>query len=148
MSAVLAAIYDNHEAAEEVRVRLVNDGFPTDRVELTSRQELGQAKLVPTADVGEKLTQYFRQLFPDAGYAVLVRQLPSEIQAGHAVIAVQPRGQVETERAVQILNEGQPLQMQAADLDNQLMEHAAAHRESSALSWVGRVMVAPQAPDR
>ena len=47
MSAVLVAIFNDHAAAEGVRTRLVKDGLPTDRVELTSCQELGQAKLVP-----------------------------------------------------------------------------------------------------
>ena len=148
MSAVLAAIYDDHAAAEEVRIRLVNDGFPTDRVELTSRQELGQAKLVPAADVQEKLTQYFRQLFPDTRYDGLIQQLPRQIEAGHAVIAVQPRGDIETDRAIRILNDGAPMEMEATDLDEQSMEHAAAPKESSALAWIGRVMVAPQAPER
>ena len=146
MSAVLAAVYDDHKAADAVRVRLVNDGFPTDRVELTSRQELGQAKLVPSVDVGEKLSRYFQQLFPDARDGSLVQQLSDEVQAGHAVIAVQPRGDIETTRALQILNEGEPLGMEGADLDKQALEQAAARRESSALSWIGRVMVAPRPP--
>lgn len=148
MSAVLAAVYSDHGMAEEVRIRLVNDGFPTDRVELTSRQELGQAKLVPVADVGEKLTHYFQQLFPDERYQTLVQQLPREILAGHAVIAVQPRGEVETGRAIQILNDSDPLEIKATDLGNQSMERAASPEESSGLGWIGRVMVAPQAPER
>ncbi len=148
MSAVLAAVYDNHGAAEAVRIRLVNDGFPTDRVELTSRTELGQAKVGPAADVEDKLTQYFRQLFPDKRGDVPVRQLRSAIQSGQAVVAVHPRGQIETDRAVQILNEGGPMDIKAADLDKQSLEHAAAAQESSALSWIGRVMVAPQVRDR
>jgi hypothetical protein len=148
MSAVLAAIYSSHEGAEQVRIRLVNDGFPTDRVELTSRKELGQAKLVPAADMEGKLTQYFRQLFPDTRGDVPVRQLQSAIQTGQAVIAVHPRGQIETDRAIQILNEGGPLQIEATDLEKQSLEHAAADQESSALSWIGRVMVAPHVRDR
>ncbi len=63
MSAVLAAVFNDHATAEGVRTRLVKDGFPTDRVELTSFQELGQVKLVPREGVGEKLTEYFRKLF-------------------------------------------------------------------------------------
>jgi hypothetical protein len=148
MSAVLAAVYDNHGVAEQVRVRLVNDGFPTDRVELTSHKELGQAKLVPATDIADKLSQYFRQLFPDTGEDVPVGQLQRAIQDGRAVIAVHPRGQIETDRAIQILNEGGPMEMKAVDLDNQSLEHAAADQESSALSWIGRVMVAPQVRDR
>jgi len=37
------------------------------------------------------------------------------------------------------------MQIEARDLDKQSLEHAAADQESSALSWIGRVMVAPQA---
>ncbi len=128
MSAVLAAVYGSHEGAEEVRIRLVNDGFPTDRVELTSREELGRAKLVPAADVGAKLAEYFGQLFPDARGDVPVHQLQSAIQTGRAVIAVHPRGEIETDRAIQILNEGEPMQIEATDLDKQSLEHAAAAR--------------------
>jgi hypothetical protein len=148
MSAVLVAVYKDHGAAEAVRIRLVNDGFPTDRLELTSRKELGQAKLAPAADVEGKLTQYFQQLFPADRDDVPVYQLQGAIQAGQAVIAVHPRGQVETDRAIQILNEGGPMQIKAADLDKQSLEHAAAEQESSALSWIGRVMVAPQVRNR
>ena len=148
MSAVLAAVYDTHEVAETVRTRLVKDGFPTDRVELTSRQELGHAKLVPAANVDDKLTQYFQQLFPDTRGGGPVQQLQSAIQAGQAVIAVHPRGDVETDRAIRILNEAEPMQIEATDLDDNTMEHAASDEESSALSWIGRVMVAPQVRDR
>jgi hypothetical protein len=148
MSAVLAAVYNSHEDTEEVRIRLVSDGFPTDRVELTSRKELGQAKLAPAADVEDKLTQYFRQLFPGTGCDVLVHQLQSAIQAGHGVVAVHPRGQIETDCAIRILNEAGPMEINARDLDKQSLEHAAADQESSALSWIGRVMVAPQVRDR
>jgi hypothetical protein len=148
MSAVLAAVYTSHEDAEAVRIRLVNDGFPTDRVELTSRKELGQAKLVPAADVEDKLTQYFRQLFPDNGSDTPVHQLQSAIQTGQAVIAVHPRGQIETDRAIQILNVGGPMQIEATDLEKQSLEHAAADQESSALGWIGRVMIAPHVRDR
>ena len=149
MSAVLAAVYESQEAAELVRTRLVKDGFPTDRVELTSREELGQAEVVPAAGVGEKLARYFEQLFPqEEGGPVPVRQLQAAVEGGKAVIAVQPRGQVEIERAARILNDADPLEIRASDLGNQTMEHAAARQESSTLSWIGRVMVAPNVRDR
>ncbi len=148
MSAVLAAVYGSHQEAERVRVHLVEDGFPTDRVELTSRQELGQVKLAPAAGLEDKLTQYFRQLFPESRGAASVYQLQSAIQAGQAVIVVHPRGQTETDRASQLLNEGGPMDIKARDLDKQSLEHAAADQEGSALSWIGRVMVAPQVRDR
>jgi hypothetical protein len=63
MSAVLAALFPDPETAQRVRIRLVKDGFPTDRVDLISHQELGHAQLVPADSVAEKLTQHFQQLF-------------------------------------------------------------------------------------
>jgi hypothetical protein len=144
MSAVLAAVFVNHQAAEAVRTRLVTDGFPTDRVELTSNQELGHVKLVPSAGLAEKLMQYFGQLFPEEDQRAPVQSLQEAVLAGRAVIAVHPRGEVETERAVEILNENSPVEMRANDLDKQALEHAAAKDEHSALSWAGRVIVAPQ----
>jgi len=55
------------EFVESGKPIAVNDGFPTDRVEQISREDLGAAKLVPVADRDAKLTQYFQQLFPDSG---------------------------------------------------------------------------------
>jgi len=148
MSAVLAAVFDSHKTAEAVRTRLVKEGFPTDRVALTSREELGQAKVVPAAALAEKLTQYFQQLFPGGSAQDPVRRLQAAVVAGHAVLAVHPRGEVETAHAAEILDQGNPLEIRAKDLGDQTLEHAAADEESSALSWIGRVMVAPLAPDR
>jgi hypothetical protein len=51
MSAVLLAVFDNHEAAEGVRTDLVRDGFPTDRVELTAGCEPGRAALARVAEI-------------------------------------------------------------------------------------------------
>jgi hypothetical protein len=47
MSAVLLAIFNEYNVAERVRVDLVRDGFPTDRVELTAACEPGRAGLGP-----------------------------------------------------------------------------------------------------
>src|SRR5438034_279196 len=47
MSAVLLAVFNDYETAERVRVTLVRDGFPTDRVELTAACELGRAGFEP-----------------------------------------------------------------------------------------------------
>jgi hypothetical protein len=151
MSAVLVATFDDHAAAEGVRIRLVKDGFPTDRVELTSCQELGQVKLVPRGTLEEKLTEYFRQLFQGGGgngsgvHAVHLFQ--RAVLDGKAVIAVHPRGDVETHRAVQLLNEGAPVELRGADLENQTLEGAAAAQETPILTWFGKVLAAPGAPD-
>jgi hypothetical protein len=40
MSPVIAAVFVDHMEAVHVRAQFVNDGFPTDRTYLTSREEL------------------------------------------------------------------------------------------------------------
>src|SRR5690348_5513387 len=101
MSAILAALFPSHEIADRVRTRLVEDGFPTDRVELASRKETGQAELVPAPSIEERLALHFRQLFPAEEEATQV--LSRGVLEGRAVIAVHPRGDIETQRATQIL---------------------------------------------
>ena len=149
MSAVLVAAFTDHATAEGLRTRLVKDGFPTDRVELTPRHELGQAELVPREGVGAKLTEYFRTLFQHAGShgdENAVRLFQRAVLEGKATLAVHPRGDIETQRALQILNEGGPLEIREADLDNQTLEHAATHEETE-LTWIGKVLAGPGAPD-
>ena len=140
MSAVLAALFSDHETAERVRTRLVSDGFPTDRVELTSCRELGQAGLSPAAPVSEKLLQYFREIFQDETARRSARLLARGVLEGHAAITVQPRGQVETKRAFDLLTEGGPLELREHDLDNQAMERAAAKGESPIVPQVARIL--------
>jgi hypothetical protein len=157
MSAVLVAMFNDQAAAVEVRTRLVKDGFPTDRVELTSCQELGQVKLVPRDTLAEKLTEYFRQLFHSQqdGHSQdgqsreerAVQLFQQAVLDGRAVLAVQPRGDVETKRALQLLNDGGAAEVHGADLQNQTFEGAAAQRETPILTWAGKVLVAPGAPD-
>jgi len=150
MSAVLVAVFANHAIATAVRTRLVKDGFPTDRVQLTSCEELGQAKLVPRESVGERLTEYFRNLLQSDGngeaeYSVGLFQ--RAVMDGKAALAVQPRGDLETKRALQLMNEANPVELRAADLQSQRLEHAATETETPILTWMGKVLAAPGAPD-
>lgn len=150
MSAVLIAAFRDHAAAEGVRTRLVKDGFPTDRVELTSSQELGQVKLVPREGLGEKLREHFRRLLQSDGKGDAERSVQlfeSAVLEGKASVAVQPRGDLETQRALQILNEAGPVELRGADLENQTLEHAATDSETPILTWTGKVLAAPGAPD-
>ena len=150
MSAVLVAAFPDHATAEELRTRLVKDGFPTDRVELTSRQELGQAKLVPREGLDEKLREYFRRLFRSDGKGNAehsVQLFQRAVLDGKASIAVQPRGDIETQRAMQMLNEAGPVELHGADLQSQTLEHAATDKETPILTWTGKVLAAPGAPD-
>ena len=48
MSAVLLAVFESYEAADHVRVDLIQDGFPTDRVDVMCCSDLGRAGLSPT----------------------------------------------------------------------------------------------------
>jgi hypothetical protein len=57
MSAVLLAVFNDYEAAERVRIELVRDGFPTDRVELTACCEPGRAGLLPGDSPHEKFAR-------------------------------------------------------------------------------------------
>jgi hypothetical protein len=152
MSAVLVAAFNDHATAEGVRTRLVQDGFPTDRVQLTSSQELGQVELVPRASLGEKLTGYFSKLFQGASGANEEGERSAglfqrAVLDGKAIIAVQPRGGIETQRALQLLNDAGPVELRGADLDKQGLEHAATERETPIITWMGKVLAAPGAPD-
>ncbi len=150
MSAILLAAFHDHATGAEVRTRLVNDGFPTDRVQLTSCQELGQASLVPREGLSEKLTEYFRNLFQSGGDGngeSSVALFRRAVLDGQAVVAVQPRGDLEMERALQVLNESGPIELRGVDLENQTLEHAATEGETPILTWMGKVLAAPGAED-
>jgi hypothetical protein len=56
-SALIAALFSDHAAADRVRVRLSSGevAFPTDRVHLTSTVEPGHAGLVTAASFALKL---------------------------------------------------------------------------------------------
>jgi hypothetical protein len=150
MSAILLAVFNNHDTAEGVRTRLVKDGFPTDRVELISCQELGQVKLVPRKGVDVKLAEHFRKLFQSDGSESCERWLrlfQRAVLDGKAAIAVQPRGHIETQRAAELLNQAGAMELRGVDLENQTFEHAAAENEVPVFTWMGKVLAAPGAPD-
>lgn len=146
MSAVLAALFPSHEVAEGVRTRLVADGFPTDRVELTSRKEAQQAELVPARSTAEKLTLHFRQLFPATEDAEATQILCDGVIQGRAVIAVHPRGDIETRRAIEILEQARPLELRSTDLENQSMEHAASRSNETVIPNARKILLGPGKP--
>jgi hypothetical protein len=131
MSALVAALYDNHAAAERVRTRLVREGFPTDRVRLTSLAEPGEAAIVgPSDNLEAQLEEYFTRLFDREEERPNVHLFVDGVQQGHAALTVHPRGKVETERALAILEEAQPIEIVEHDLDDQAMERAAGPKNS------------------
>ena len=146
MSAVLAALFPNHQIAVAVRTRLVEDGFPTDRVELASRQDPGPADVVPAKDMADKLRLHFRQLFPADTDAEATDLLCKGVLEGRAVIAVHPRGDIETERAREILEQGGPVELRARDLENQPMERAASPDKETIIPNVRKILLGPGKP--
>jgi hypothetical protein len=127
MSALVVALYDNHAAAERVWTRLVQEGFPTERVQLTSGDEHGQAAVVGlSAELEAQLEEYFSGLFDRMDELPNVHFFVDGVTQGHAALTVHPRGEIETSRALEILEEAQPLEICDHDLDDQTMEHAAA----------------------
>ena len=149
MSAVLVAVFKDHPSAAQARVLLVNDGFPTDRVDLISSRELGPAKLVPRDSVSEQLIAYFQKVLQSEGSGAdePSQLLQRAVEDGKSVLVVQPRGDVEIQRAAQLLNDSEPLGIRGADLENSAMEHAAAEKETPVITWMGKVLAAPGARD-
>lgn len=129
MSAVLLAVFSDYGMADRVRTRLVSDGFPTDRVELTAAADPGRAGLGPAGSVHAKFIQYFRTLMSAADEQPFVEALASRVEQGAATVAVHPRGDIETQRAAEILEGEGAVEVVGHDLANQSFEHAAARSD-------------------
>ena len=141
MSALVAALYANHAAAERIRTRLVSEGFPTDRVRLTSLAEPGDAAIVgPSDNLETQLEEYFTRLFDREDERPNVHLFVDGVQQGHAALIVHPRGKVETDRALRILEEDEPIEIVDHDLEDQGMERAATPDNSE--PFVKQLLVA------
>jgi len=138
MSAVILAVFSEYAAADRVRTRLVADGFPTDRVELTSSVEPGRAGLEPGGSSRAKFAQYFRTLLGKADERPFVEGLAERVDGGAATITVHPRGAIETERAAEILEHEGAVEVVGHDLEHQSFEHAASRTEGY---WVRHFML-------
>jgi len=138
MSAVLLAVFDDYDAADRVRSALVRDGFPTDRVDLTASREPGRAALEPGDSLHDKLGQYFRALFARAEDQPKADMLADRVEHGAAAVTVHPRGSIEIERAVQIMQEAMPADVAAHDLESMPFEYAASPQDAPWIShfWV------------
>jgi hypothetical protein len=116
MSAVLLAVFNDYETAEGVRVALVRDGFPTDRIQLTASCELGCAGLQPADTPHGKCLQYFHTLLKREDEQHYAEILTQRVENGAATITVLPRGAIETARATEILEQAHPADMVGHDL--------------------------------
>jgi len=138
MSAVLLAVFNEYGVADRVRTRLVGDGFPTDRVELTASCEPGRAALHPAASARARFAQYFLTLLNEDEERPFVELLVERVECGAATIAVHPRGAIETARAAEILETEGAVEVVGHDLENQTFEYAASREEGY---WVRHFML-------
>lgn len=130
MSAVMTAMFSDCGAAERVLVELFRDGFPTDRVDLTSDGDPGRARLAPASSAHERFVRHFRAIFTAQDEQALAERLTDRIEHGGAAVTVHPRGALETMRAHVILVRAHPVELVEHDLANQTLEHAASISET------------------
>jgi len=138
MSAVLLAVFNEYGVADRVRTRLVSDGFPTDRVELTASSEPGRAGLQPARQTHDKFVQYFRTLLKEEDEQPFVEALVDRVEGGAVTVTVHPRGAIETARAAEILEDAGAVEVVGHDLANQSFERAAAPKDGP---WVRHFML-------
>jgi hypothetical protein len=131
MSALVAALFQDHATADRVRTALVSGGFPTDRVQLTSEVEPGQAALMPSPNKSRQLEDYFTRIFTETNERERVRTFVEGVRQGNAALIVQPRGDIETRQALDVLSASQPIQICEHDLEKQGMEKAASEGSST-----------------
>lgn len=108
MTPVIVALYDDYGVANRVRTALVADGFPTDRVELTSRAESGQADAEPGESYWKKVSNYFHAIFDQTGNYASADQFAERVRSGGSVITVHPRTDYEMDSARTILRGNHP----------------------------------------
>jgi len=138
MSAVLLAIFPDYDVANRVRLALFEDGFPTDRIELTACCEPGRAALQPADTPHRQFARYFRGLLTKPEETEFPEALACRLDDGAAAVTVHPRGPVETLRATQILTGAQPTEVVRHELTDQRFEYAAAR---TAKPWVTHLWV-------
>lgn len=148
MSALVAALFENHAAAERVRTALVSGGFPTDRVELSSAHEPGQAALGPAGEPMEQLFDYFEQFFDQDDEQQHVRTFAEGVRNGKASVIVHPRGDIETRQALDILQSSHPVELHEHDLANQAMERAASPDSEAMVEKLIPENLKPNGPKR
>lgn len=110
MTPVIVALFDDYGIADRVRTELVADGFPTDRVELTSLLEAGQADAEPGDAFVARVSNYFHTLL-DQGQARKgdPDALTQRVRAGNSAITVHPRSEYEIDSVRMILRRNKPV---------------------------------------
>ncbi len=111
MTPVIVALFDDFGVATRVRTELVRDGFPTDRVELTSRAEEGQADAEPGESYWERVANYFHAIFDQANDGTAADEFAERVRHGDSVITVHPRSDDEIDSARTILRRNGAVQV-------------------------------------
>ena len=111
MKPVIVALFDDYGIAERVRTELVADtGIPTDRVELTSRVEAGQADSEPGDAFVARVANYFHTLLDQDGqHNGEADELARRIRAGNSAITVHPRLDYEFDSVREVLHRHKPV---------------------------------------
>lgn len=113
MTPVIVALFDDYGIAERVRTELVADGIPTDRVELTSLLEAGQADSEPGDAFEARVANYFHTLFDqDGGRNGEAEELARRVRGGNSAITVHPRLEYEFDSVRQILHRNKPVALE------------------------------------
>ncbi len=139
MNALMLAVFRDHQTAEAVRVALFRDGFPTDRLSVTSQVDEGPARVQPDETQHHRLLTYFQSLFSLPGEQELAEQLTSLVEEGAAALTIHPRGVIETARATELVKRANPVIFEARDLDTQTFERAASPSDQA---MAGKVLKA------
>jgi hypothetical protein len=108
MTPVIIALYGDFGVADRVRTQLVAAGFPTDRVELTSRIESGQADAEPGDSYWEKVANYFHAIFDQTGNHTSADEFANHVRNGSSAITVHPRTDYEMDNARTVLKSHHP----------------------------------------
>lgn len=110
MTPVIVALFDDYGIADRVRTELVAEGFPTDRVELTSLVEAGQADSEPGDAFVARVSNYFHTLLDqDEAHNGEADAFAQRVRNGNSAITVHPRTDYEIDSARAILHRNKPV---------------------------------------
>jgi hypothetical protein len=104
----IIALYADAERAALARTHLFKDGFAADRLDVVSWKDPGRASAGPNDHVEDDLIAHFSMLLEEDHDVALVERLVASLRDGQAALVVHPRGQIEIERARDILEEHEP----------------------------------------
>lgn len=110
MTPVIVALFDDYGIADRVRTELVADGLPTDRVELTSLLETGQADSEPGDAFVARVANYFHTLLDQGGEPNHDAEgFARRVRNGNSAITVHPRTDYEIGSVRTILHRNKPV---------------------------------------